>query len=291
MLRLKDIKIVCSKEELAAIPNGKVLINTINAHSYNTAQKDELFAEALKNGDALIPDGASVVKACRWLKAKYQPKERIAGWDLFEYEMGKQEERGKRKEEGEHQTPKSQKSKDILTEDGRNSAALRDSLDESGSPLDLHEPSWEPIHKPKVMFMGSSEKVLGMIREKAKVVYPHLEVVTYSPPYKPEFTEEDNAAIIKAINDANPDLLWIGMTAPKQEKWAYSHWNELDIHCHCGTIGAVFDFFAGTAKRAPKWWQEHSLEWLYRLIIEPKRMWRRYIIGNALFLWNVWKER
>ncbi len=291
MLRLKDIKIVCSKEELAAIPNGKVLINTINAHSYNTAQKDELFAEALKNGDALIPDGASVVKACRWLKAKYQPKERIAGWDLFEYEMGKQEERGKRKEEGEHQTPKSQKSKDILTEDGRNSAAPRDSLDKSDSPLDLHESSWEPIHKPKVMFMGSSEKVLGMIREKAKVVYPHLEVVTYSPPYKPEFTEEDNAAIIKAINDANPDLLWIGMTAPKQEKWAYSHWNELDIHCHCGTIGAVFDFFAGTAKRAPKWWQEHSLEWLYRLIIEPKRMWRRYIIGNALFLWNVWKER
>lgn len=270
MLRLKDIKIVCSMEELAAIPEGKVLINTINAHSYNTAQKDELFAEALKNGDALIPDGASVVKACRWLKAKYQPKERIAGWDLFEFEMGRleaplnpprrgkldseeSEERGKRKEEGEHQTPKSQ--------------------------------------KPLIYFMGSSEKVLGLIKEKAKVVYPHLEVVTYSPPYKPEFTEEDNAAIIKAINDVNPDLLWIGMTAPKQEKWAYSHWDELDIHCHCGTIGAVFDFFAGTAKRAPKWWQEHSLEWLYRLIIEPKRMWRRYIIGNGLFLWNVWKER
>lgn len=291
MLRLKDIKIVCSKEELAAIPDGKVLINTINAHSYNTAQKDELFAEALKNGDALIPDGASVVKACRWLKAKSQPKERIAGWDLFELEMGKQEERGRRKEEGKHPKAKSQKSKDILTEDGRASATPQDSLDESDSPLDLHEPSWDPINMPKVMFMGSSEKVLELIREKAKVVYPHIEVVTYSPPYKPEFTDEDNAAIIKAINDANPDLLWIGMTAPKQEKWAYSHWNELNIHCHCGTIGAVFDFFAGTAKRAPKWWQEHSLEWLYRLIIEPKRMWRRYIIGNALFLWNVWKER
>ena len=290
MLRLKDIKIVCSKEELAAIPDGKVLINTINAHSYNTAQKDKLFAESLLNGDALIPDGASVVKACRWLKAKYQPKERIAGWDLFEYEMGKQEERGKRKE-APHNPPRRGKPVVLLPEDGRDSAAPQDSLDKSDSPLDLHEPSWEPIHKPKVMFMGSSEKVLGMIREKAKVVYPHVEVVTYSPPYKPEFTEEDNAAIIKAINDANPDLLWIGMTAPKQEKWAYSHWGELDIHCHCGTIGAVFDFFAGTAKRAPKWWQEHSLEWLYRLIIEPKRMWRRYIIGNALFLWNVWKER
>ena len=305
MLRLKDIKIVCSKEELAAIPDGKVLINTINAHSYNTAQKDELFAEALKNGDALIPDGASVVKACRWLKAKYLPKERIAGWDLFEYEMGRLEapfnppRRGKL-DSDESDSPLNlhesswepiHKPKVMLTEVSRASAAPQDSLDESDSPLDLHEPSWDPINMPKVMFMGSSEKVLGLIREKAKVVYPHLEIITYSPPYKPEFTEEDNAAIIKAITDANPDLLWIGMTAPKQEKWAYSHWDELDIHCHCGTIGAVFDFFAGTAKRAPKWWQEHSLEWLYRLIIEPKRMWRRYIIGNALFLWNIWKER
>lgn len=139
--------------------------------------------------------------------------------------------------------------------------------------------------------MVSSEKVLSLIREKAAVDYPNLEAVTYSPPYKPEFSEEDNRAIIKAINDADPDLLWIGMTAPKQEKWTYSHWNELNIHCHVGTIGAVFDFYAGTAKRAPKWWQEHSLEWQYRLCIEPKRMWRRYVLGNPLFLWNIMKEK
>ena len=80
------------------------------------------------------------------------------------------------------------------------------------------------------------------------------------------------------------------MTAPKQEKWAYEHWYELNIHGHVGTIGAVFDFFAGTVERAPIWWQEHGLEWLYRLIKEPKRMWRRYIIGNTLFLWNMTKE-
>ena len=284
MLRLKDIKIICSKSELAALPDGKFLINTINAHSYNTAQKDALFAESLIKGDALIPDGASIVKACRWLKAKSQPKERIAGWDLFEYEMGKLENKN------ETGVP-IHKPKVILTENGRVSATPQDNPNKTGSPFDLHEPSWDPIHKPKVMFMGSSERVLGMIKEKAKAVYPHLEIITYSPPYKPDFSDEDNAAIVKAINDASPDLLWIGMTAPKQEKWAYSHWNELDIHCHCGTIGAVFDFFAGTAKRAPKWWQEHSLEWLYRLIIEPKRMWRRYIIGNTLFIWNIWKEK
>ena len=141
------------------------------------------------------------------------------------------------------------------------------------------------------MFLGSSEKVLALIQERATVDYPNLEVVTYSPPYKSEFSEEDNQAMIQAINKANPDLLWIGMTAPKQEKWTYQHWKELDIHCHVGTIGAVFDFYAGTVERAPLWWQKHSLEWLYRLLFEPKRMWRRYVIGIPLFLWNILKEK
>ena len=141
------------------------------------------------------------------------------------------------------------------------------------------------------MFMGSSEKVLALIKERAAKDFPNMEVVTYSPPFKPEFSDEDNRAIISAINSAQPDLLWIGMTAPKQEKWAYSHWDELHINCHCGTIGAVFDFYAGTVKRAPLWWQQHSLEWLYRLIKEPRRMWRRYLIGNTLFIINILRER
>jgi len=248
MLILSELKIVKSKEALKEIPEGKVLINTINAHSFNQAQKDMLFAEALAKGDYLAPDGASIVKACKFLKGQSQPKERIAGWDLFVFEMQK--------------------------------------LNGHTDGTDDSDPS-----RKRVMFMGSSEKVLAKIRERAAVDYPYLEIVTYSPPYKPVFSDEDNAAIVKAINEANPDLLWIGMTAPKQEKWTYQHWNELNIHCHVGTIGAVFDFYAGTAQRAPQWWQEHSLEWLYRLIKEPKRMWRRYIIGNPLFVWNVLKEK
>ena len=91
MFRLKELEILGSKAELAALPEGKLLINTINAHSYNTARKDKLFAEALTNGDVLIPDGVSIVKACKWIKAKSQPKERIAGWDLFSFEMAKLE--------------------------------------------------------------------------------------------------------------------------------------------------------------------------------------------------------
>ena len=269
MFRLKTLTILGSKAELASLPEGKLLINTVNAHSYNTARKDSLFAEALMNGDVLIPDGVSIVKACKWIKAKSLPKERIAGWDLFSFEMEKLER------ESEELRVKSEESNSITSsKDGQEDSSLfslRSSL-------------------KKVMFMGSSQKVLDLIVKRAAVDYPHLKVVTYSPPYKPEFSDEDNKAIIDAINAANPDLLWIGMTAPKQEKWTYSHWNELNIHCHVGTIGAVFDFFAGTYKRAPQWWQDHSLEWLYRLIKEPKRMWRRYVLGNPLFLWNITLE-
>ena len=199
MFSLKELSILDGKYALLSLPEGKLLINTINAHSYNTALKDKLFAEALSKGDVLIPDGASIVFACRWLKAKSRPKERIAGWDLFTFEMERLNKKG-----------------------------------------------------GKCFFMGSSERVLDLIKKRAATEYPNITVETYSPPYKPEFTKEDNEAIISAINKANPDLLWIGMTAPKQEKWTYRHWAELDIHCHVGTVGAVFDFFAGTYKRAPQ---------------------------------------
>lgn len=237
---LKDKALVCSIQELAEIPQGKVLINTINQHSYNVAQTDPLFAEALRNGDYLIPDGMSIVKAAKWLNIKPQPTERIAGRDLFLFEMQRLNERTT-----------------------------------ANSP------------KPKAFFMGSSESVLALLKERARREYPNLEIVTYSPPYKKEFSDADNRAMIDAINTADPDLLWIGMTAPKQEKWVYQHWNELEIRCHCGTIGAVFDFFAKPQSEAPLWWQQHGLEWLYRLKSEPRRMFRRYVIGIPKFFYYI----
>lgn len=237
-MKLKDLDILTSRAELAKLPEGKLLINTINAFSYDNARKDVLFSEALQKGDVLIPDGISIVKACRFLNAKSQPKERIAGWDLFVYEMEK--------------------------------------LNRVGG---------------KVMFLGSSDAVHNLIRRRVAEKYPKIEVDTYSPPYKPVFSDEDNEAMISAINHSNPDLLWIGMTAPKQEKWAYTHLDRLDVHCHIGTIGAVFDFFAGTVKRAPERWQRVGLEWLYRLLSEPRRMWRRYFIGNAKFIYYIMVEK
>ena len=234
--KLKQLNILESKDQLASLPDGKLLINCINAHSYNTALRDPDFAKALVEGDVLIPDGMSIVKACKWLKAKSQPKERVAGWDLFTFEMNK-----------------------LNNKEGNQ----------------------------KVMFVGSSNKVLGLITKNATKEYPNLKVITYSPPFKTQFSDNDNKEIIEAINKANPNLLWIGMTAPKQEKWIFENWKSLNINCHVGTIGAVFDFFAGTAKRAPIWWQKHGLEWLHRLIIKPDKMWKRYLIGNILFVKNI----
>ena len=236
MLRLKTISLLGHRSELDALPEGKVLINTINAHSYNTARKDAAFAEALLKGDALIPDGASIVLAFKFLRHKNI--ERIAGWDLFLHEM--------------------------------------DKLNRKGGVC---------------FFLGSSEETLRKIKAKAAGVYPDIRIETSSPPYKAEFSEEDNRRMIEAVNRAKPDLLWVGMTAPKQEKWAYAHLKELDVNGPIGTIGAVFDFFAGNIRRAPLWWQKHGMEWLYRLIKEPKRMWKRYIIGNTLFLGYLVKEK
>jgi N-acetylglucosaminyldiphosphoundecaprenol N-acetyl-beta-D-mannosaminyltransferase len=143
----------------------------------------------------------------------------------------------------------------------------------------------------KVMFVGSSDKVLSQIKERIARELPRLEAVTLSPPYKETFSDEDNAALIKAINEAAPDLLWIGLTAPKQEKWITRHWDQLNINCHCGTIGAVFDFYAGSKKRAPLFWQRHGIEWLHRLITEPRRLWRRYLFGNVIFLFHILAEK
>lgn len=233
-------------DNLHGMPEGMILINTINAWSFVVAQEDEEFAEALRGGDVLIPDGKSIVWACRFLKMEPRPKERIAGWDLFRLEMERVNREAQESGEGK---------------------------------------------RKRVMFLGSSEEVLALIKERAAVEYPALEIVTYSPPYKPEFSEEDSRAMVEAINDCDPDLLWIGMTAPKQEKWAYEHWGEMDIHCHCGTIGAVFDFYAGTVKRAPVWMQKVGLEWLHRLCSNPKRLWKRYLVGNSKFIYYILKEK
>ncbi len=142
----------------------------------------------------------------------------------------------------------------------------------------------------KCFFLGSSEKNLQLIYDRAKIEFPNVDVNFYSPPYKEVFTKQENTKIISLINNHHPDVLFIGMTAPKQEKWAFQHLKGLEVG-HICCIGAVFDFYAGTINRAPKWMIKIGLEWFYRLIKEPSRLWRRYLNGNSKFIFSILKEK
>ena len=145
--------------------------------------------------------------------------------------------------------------------------------------------------KIKYFFLGSTENVLSLIKKRLSREYPHIEVVgVHSPPFKETFTEEDDEKMVDIINKAKPDVLWVGMTAPKQEKWIYKNRNKLQVP-FIGAIGAVFDFYAGTRNRAPQWVCNIGLEWLPRFVREPVRLWRRNIVSSPIFLKNILIDR
>lgn len=140
-------------------------------------------------------------------------------------------------------------------------------------------------------FLGSTEDTLRQITIKMALDYPDIQVAgVYSPPFKAEFTPEDDDAMIAAINAARPDVLWVGMTAPKQEKWVYRNKNRLDVK-FIAAIGAAFDFYAGTVKRSPVIFQNLGLEWLPRLLKEPRRLWRRNFVSSPKFIVRVLQAR
>ena len=140
--------------------------------------------------------------------------------------------------------------------------------------------------KGKVFYMGASQNTLYKIEERLKKEYPNMSVESYSPPFEEAFTKEDNDIIISKVNKFNPDVLFVGMTAPKQEKWLHQHKSKLNFKV-ASSIGAVFDFYAGTVERPSQFWIGIHLEWLPRLLKEPKRLWRRNFVSTPLFLFDV----
>jgi N-acetylglucosaminyldiphosphoundecaprenol N-acetyl-beta-D-mannosaminyltransferase len=134
----------------------------------------------------------------------------------------------------------------------------------------------------RVFFFGSTDAVLDSITAHFRHDYPRLTLCgTHSPPFG-AFTPEYNAAIVSHVNAARPDVLWVGMTAPKQEKWVHANATALQVPV-IGSIGAVFDFFAGSHPRAPEWMCTAGLEWVYRLVREPRRMWERTFLSAPQF--------
>lgn len=141
----------------------------------------------------------------------------------------------------------------------------------------------------KVFFLGSTPFVLDRIVSRTSTEFPNVQIGVRSPPFG-EWTDQVNQDLIAAIRAAQPDVLWIGMTAPKQEKWVHDYASLCGVPV-IGSIGAVFDYYADTIHRAPKWVCRLGLEWLYRLVGEPRRLWRRTLISAPVFLWFALRER
>jgi N-acetylglucosaminyldiphosphoundecaprenol N-acetyl-beta-D-mannosaminyltransferase len=140
--------------------------------------------------------------------------------------------------------------------------------------------------KGSCFYLGSTNNTLGLIETRLHKEYPNIRVGFYSPPFKDFFSEDDNRQMINAVNTFNPDMLFVGMTAPKQEKWAFANKDVLNAKIIC-SIGAVFDFYAGTIKEPHPIYFKLGLVWLVRLIMEPRRLWKRDIKAIPNFFWNL----
>lgn len=142
----------------------------------------------------------------------------------------------------------------------------------------------------RIFFLGGQEGVAQKAAEVLKRKYPEINIVgIYSPPFGFEKDEVENRKIINMINDTKPDILFVGLGAPKQEKWIYHHLKEINVPVSLG-IGAAFDFVAGTKKRAPVWMQKAGLEWFWRFCLEPRRLFKRYFIDDVKFIYLFLRE-
>lgn len=138
-------------------------------------------------------------------------------------------------------------------------------------------------------FYGSTEETLEKFRLKMEKDFPDVRIAgMYSPPFR-KLTAEEKIEVIEKINSANADFVWVGLGAPKQELWMAEHQGK--IKGFMVGVGAAFDYFAGNIKRAPVWMQKMSLEWLYRLMQDPKRLFKRYFQTNVAFIWHILREK
>jgi N-acetylglucosaminyldiphosphoundecaprenol N-acetyl-beta-D-mannosaminyltransferase len=138
-------------------------------------------------------------------------------------------------------------------------------------------------------FYGGADGVPEQLAENLQRRFPGMKVVgTMSPPFRALTAEEDDE-IVAEINAVDPDIVWVGLSTPKQERWMASHVDRLNANALVG-VGAAFDFHAGTVRQAPRWVQRSGLEWAFRLAIEPRRLWRRYVRIVPTFLWRIFRN-
>lgn len=184
---------------------------------------------------------------------------------------------------------------DILLPDGEGIVLMAKSLQNQSikktAGADIHEHLLNISEERglKCFYIGSSQETLNLINDKLSKKHPNITFGFFSPPFKASFSKEDNTEMIAKINAFQPHVLFVGMTAPKQEKWVLEHKDKINSNVIC-SIGAVFDFIAETKKRAPKWIIGLKLEWLYRSFT-AWRLTKRYLYSTPLFLIEVYKHK
>ena len=135
-------------------------------------------------------------------------------------------------------------------------------------------------------FYGGAPRVPETLVARLQSRFPGLQIAGMdSPPFRPLTLEEDET-VVAHMNAAHPDIVWVGLSTPKQERWMADHVGRLTAPVLIG-VGAAFDFHAGLKKQAPRWMQRSGMEWAFRLMSEPRRLWRRYLINNPWFLWLI----
>lgn len=138
-------------------------------------------------------------------------------------------------------------------------------------------------------FYGGAKGIPEQLVANLQQRFPGLQIAgSYSPPFRP-LTPEEDEQVVQIINQADPDIVWVGLSTPKQERWMANHLGRLTAPVLIG-VGAAFDFHAGRKRQAPRWMQRSGLEWLFRLLSEPRRLWRRYLVNNPLFIANVFMQ-
>ncbi len=214
---------------------NKMIINTLNGHSYSVAKRDKLFREALMESDILLPDGEAVVLGAKLLYG--QKIKKIAGYDMYIH---------------------------LLKE-----------LNEKGGSC---------------FFLGAQPQTLEIIDRRLHKDFYNVLVGYYSPPFVHEFSHSESEVMCKVVNMFQPDVLFVGMTAPKQEKWVHQYKNEINVPVIC-SIGAVFDFYAGTKKRPAEWMIKLKLEWFGRFLKEPRRMFHRYFVSTPEIFIDMFQKK
>ncbi|MDQ1511024.1 MAG: N-acetylglucosaminyldiphosphoundecaprenol N-acetyl-beta-D-mannosaminyltransferase [Actinomycetota bacterium] len=137
---------------------------------------------------------------------------------------------------------------------------------------------------------GATDEVLDQLRSNLADRFPGLKITgTHSPPFRP-LTPEEDAAVVREINESGAQIVWVGLSTPKQERWMASHIGRLNA-CAIFGVGAAFDMHAGMLRQAPRWMQRSGLEWLFRLASEPRRLWRRYAVNNPRFVLAISRRR